>query len=37
MKGLYFFESVGVPEGSLELGKGNSGLLPLRKVSGIQP
>ena len=28
MKGLFFFESVGVPEGSPELGKGNSGWVP---------
>ena len=28
MKGLFFFESVGVPGGSPELGKGNSGWIP---------
>ena len=28
MKGLFFFESVGVPGGSPELGKGNSGWVP---------
>ena len=28
MKGLFFFESVGVPEGSPELGKGNSSWVP---------
>ena len=28
MKGLFFFESVGVPEGSLELEKGNPGWVP---------
>ena len=28
MKGLFFFESVGVPEGSPELGKENSGWVP---------
>ena len=28
MKGFFFFESVGVPGGSLELGKGNSGWVP---------
>ena len=28
IKGLFFFESVGVLEGSPELGKGNSGWVP---------
>ena len=28
MKGLFFFESVGVPGGSPELGKGNPGWVP---------
>ena len=28
MKGLFFFESLGVPGGSPELGKGNSGWVP---------
>ena len=28
MKGLFFFKSVGVPGGSPELGKGNSGWVP---------
>ena len=28
MKGFFFFESVGVPGGSPELGKGNSGWVP---------
>ena len=28
MKGLFFFESIGVPEGSPELGNGNSGWVP---------
>ena len=28
MKGLFFFESVGVPGGSPELGKGNLGWVP---------
>ena len=34
MKGLFFFffESVGVPEGSPELGKGNSGWVPSKYV-----
>ena len=47
MKGLFFFESVGVPGGSPELGKGNSGWVPsfflfsyhrilvLRKINSI--
>ena len=29
MKGFFFFESVGVPGGSLELRKENSGWVPL--------
>ena len=28
MKGFFFFESVGVPGGSPELGKGNSSWVP---------
>ena len=34
MKGFFFFfESVGVPGGSPELGKGNSGWVPSRKLT----
>ena len=32
MKGLFFFESVGVPGGSPELGKGNLGWVHLGLV-----
>ena len=32
MKGLFFFESVGVPGGSPELEKGNSGWVPSQVV-----
>ena len=35
MKGLFFFESVGVPRGSPELGKGNPGWVP--SVLDINP
>ena len=32
MKGLFFFESVGVPGGSPELGKGNSKVVHMEDV-----
>ena len=36
MKGLFFFESVGVPRGSPELGKGNLGWGPLNVLSELK-
>ena len=35
MKGLFFFESVGVPGGSPELEKGNSGWVPSLILSNL--